>query len=96
MLKDYRDWLISELKLLGNASHHAYSFGQANMAQRAIERLDEVLATTLFVELSKTDAAVALARLSGVVGTETLHKALATAVAKAEVRLAPHEGEPQL
>lgn len=44
MLKDYRDWLESELKLLGNASHHAYSFGQANMAQRALERLEALTA----------------------------------------------------
>ncbi len=40
MLRDYRDWLESELKLLGNASHHAYAFGQANMAKRALERFD--------------------------------------------------------
>ena len=53
MLKDYRDWLESELKLLGNASHHAYSFGQANMAKRAIERLDEELARTLYVALDR-------------------------------------------
>ena len=53
MLKDYRDWLESELKLLGNASHHAYSFGQANMAKRAIERLDEELARTLYVPLGR-------------------------------------------
>jgi hypothetical protein len=44
MLSDYRAWLESELELLGNASHHAYAFGQANMAKRAIERLDEDLA----------------------------------------------------
>lgn len=56
MLKDYRDWLESELKLLGNASHHAYSFGQANMAKRAIERLDEELARTLYVPLDRTEA----------------------------------------
>ncbi len=56
MLKDYRDWLESELKLLGNASHHAYSFGQANMAKRAIERLDEETARTLFVPLARADA----------------------------------------
>ena len=43
MLSDYRNWLEAELKLLGNASHHAYSFGQANMAKRAIERLDQEL-----------------------------------------------------
>ncbi len=56
MLKDYRDWLESELKLLGNASHHAYSFGQANMAKRAIERLDEELARTLYVAFDKVHA----------------------------------------
>ena len=56
MLKDYRDWLESELKLLGNASHHAYSFGQANMAKRAIERLDAETAETLFVPLARGDA----------------------------------------
>ena len=56
MLKDYRDWLESELKLLGNASHHAYSFGQANMAKRAIERLDEELSRTLFVPLDRGEA----------------------------------------
>jgi hypothetical protein len=56
LLKDYRDWLVSELKLLGNASHHAYSFGQANMAKRAIERLDEELARTLFVPVERAEA----------------------------------------
>lgn len=56
MLKDYRDWLESELKLLGNASHHAYSFGQANMAKRAIERFDEELSHTLFVPLERGEA----------------------------------------
>jgi hypothetical protein len=56
LLKDYRDWLESELKLLGNASHHAYSFGQANMAKRAIERLDEELAKFLYVALDRGEA----------------------------------------
>jgi len=56
LLKDYRDWLESELKLLGNASHHAYSFGQANMAKRAIERLDEELARALYVPLERGEA----------------------------------------
>lgn len=56
MLKDYRDWLESELKLLGNASHHAYSFGQANMAKRAIERLDEELARAVYVPLDRAVA----------------------------------------
>jgi hypothetical protein len=56
LLKDYRDWLVSELKLLGNASHHAYSFGQANMAKRAVERLDEELARTLYVGIDRAEA----------------------------------------
>ena len=56
LLREYRDWLESELKLLGNASHHAYSLGQANMAKRAIEKLDEVRQRTLFVPF---DAAAA-------------------------------------
>jgi hypothetical protein len=56
LLKDYRDWLVSELKLLGNASHHAYSFGQANMAKRAVERLDEELARTLYVAVDRAEA----------------------------------------
>jgi hypothetical protein len=56
LLNDYRDWLESELKLLGNASHHAYSFGQANMAKRAIERLDAELAKTLYVPLDRAEA----------------------------------------
>lgn len=56
MLKDYRDWLESELKLLGNASHHAYSFGQANMAKRALERLDAELSGALAVLVPRATA----------------------------------------
>jgi hypothetical protein len=56
MLKEYRDWLESELKLLGNASHHAYSFGQANMAKRAIERLDALLAMQVVILLGDSKA----------------------------------------
>lgn len=57
MLDDYRSWLESELKLLGNASHHAYSYGQANMAKRAIERLDETLAGRTVLVLEAGEAA---------------------------------------
>jgi hypothetical protein len=63
LLADYRAWLESELKLLGNASHHAYSFGQANMAKRAIEQLDEELAKTFYVALDKATATEALTEL---------------------------------
>jgi hypothetical protein len=63
VLRDYRDWLRSELQLLGNASHHAYSFGQANMAQRAIEELDKELAQTLYVPIGKAEARRVLTEL---------------------------------
>ena len=63
MLSDYRTWLESELKLLGNASHHAYSFGQANMAKRAIDRLDEELQGKIPLLLERPEAAALLAAL---------------------------------
>jgi hypothetical protein len=63
LLRDYRDWLKSELLLLGNASHHAYSFGQANMAKRALDELDRELAQTLYVGLDKGAARHALTEL---------------------------------
>ena len=53
MLAEYRRWLESELKTLGNASHHAYSFGQANMAKRAIERFDAQTAGALLVGVDR-------------------------------------------
>ena len=56
MLRDYRDWLESELKLLGNASHHAYSFGQANMAKRALEKFDAERERTLYIGLDRIEA----------------------------------------
>ena len=56
MLADYRAWLESELKLLGNASHHAYSFGQANMAKRAIERFDKDRAGLLLIGVDRETA----------------------------------------
>lgn len=52
MVRDYRAWLQSELQLLGNASHHAYSLGQANMAKRAIERLDAEIDDMVVLELA--------------------------------------------
>jgi hypothetical protein len=51
MVRDYRAWLQSELQLLGNASNHAYSLGQANMAKRAIERLDAEIGDRVLLEL---------------------------------------------
>ena len=58
MLRDYRNWLESELTLLGNASHHAYAFGQANMAKRALERFDADCADALALEDATRPAAI--------------------------------------
>ncbi len=63
MLSDYRAWLASEYEILGNASHHAYSFGQANMAKRAFERLDNEFAGKTVVALPEATARGALAAL---------------------------------
>jgi hypothetical protein len=77
MLSDYRNWLESELKLLGNASHHAYSFGQANMAKRAIERLDNELAGKVELFLDRADAAAVLAALEAQAAAGDLPEPLA-------------------
>ncbi len=71
MLDDYRAWLESELALLGNASHHAYAFGQANMAQRAIAELDKTLAASRYVPISDQDARAALLALEQIAQTQT-------------------------
>lgn len=71
MLRDYRDWLESELKLLGNASHHAYSFGQANMAKRALERLDDELGKRVYVPLDRSEAMAALTALEMLLQQQT-------------------------
>ncbi|MGH7659626.1 MAG: hypothetical protein ACRENA_01740 [Vulcanimicrobiaceae bacterium] len=71
MLRDYRDWLDSELKLLGNASHHAYSFGQANMAKRALERLDDELGKRVYVPLDRGEAMTVLTALEMLLQQQT-------------------------
>jgi NAD(P)H-dependent FMN reductase len=78
MLSDFRAFLESELKLLGNASHHAYSFGQANMAKRALERLDAEVAEHVPLLLPIADAQAALAALEAEAAPDsTLDPALA-------------------
>ncbi len=71
MLSDYRSWLESELALLGNASHHAYAFGQANMAQRAIAELDKTLAEAVYVPIPDRDARAALLALELITESQT-------------------------
>ncbi|MEO6990647.1 MAG: hypothetical protein ABI346_07520 [Candidatus Baltobacteraceae bacterium] len=71
MLEAYRTWLESELKLLGNASHHAYSFGQANMAKRALERLDAELAGKLTVSFERAELDATLTALAGLEERQT-------------------------
>ncbi|MGZ3497933.1 MAG: hypothetical protein ACXVAK_10275 [Vulcanimicrobiaceae bacterium] len=83
MLRDYRDWLQSELQLLSNASHHAYAFGQANMAKRAIERLDEELGARVVLELERDTAD----RIGAALDTLALEGSLETALAELRGRL---------
>ncbi len=78
MLSDYRTWLESELKLLANASHHAYSFGQANMAKRAIERLDQELTGKVPLLLTPAEASAAAAVLTEIHAAAPLPPALET------------------
>jgi hypothetical protein len=90
LLTDYRAWLDSELKLLGNASHHAYSFGQANMAKRAIEQLDAELDKTFYVALDDVTVRGALTALEMQAqrdttlnpALESLREALRTSIAE--------------
>jgi len=77
MLTNYRNWLESELKLLGNASHNAYSFGQANMAKRAIERLDQDFGGKIVLAFERSEAAAALAALEALAAAGDLDASLA-------------------
>ncbi len=77
MLSDFRQWLESELKLLGNASHHAYSFGQANMAKRALERLDHELAGKVALVVDRADAAAIVSALEALEAAGNADRALA-------------------
>ena len=89
MLSDYRTWLDSELKLLGNASHHAYSFGQANMAKRAIERLDQELENKVALLLDRPAAANLLAALEARAAASELDAPLAALRVQLATALAP-------
>ena len=82
MLSDFRAFLESELKLLGNASHHAYSFGQANMAKRALERYDAEVADRVAVSLEKADVRAILAALDAIVGTNGAEETVLMRVAE--------------
>jgi len=65
MVVEYRNWLQSQLRLLGSADHEPYALGQAHMAQRALERYDrEVHGRTLVAfEPTRTDEILAALEL---------------------------------
>jgi hypothetical protein len=71
MLRDYRDWLESEIKLLGNNTHHAYASGQANMAQRALARFEADTGATLSIGISTVEARRALTAIDMLVQQTT-------------------------
>ena len=85
MLYDFRAWLESELKLLGNNAHHAYASGQANMAKRALDAFDAEVKKTVYVPLDAAAARNALLALTALGDAErpeltALHAAIAAAV----------------
>jgi hypothetical protein len=93
LLRDYRDWLKSELLILGNASHHAYSLGQANMAKRAIDEFDKELAGTLYVGVENGEARRALTELDLIAQRGTALPPALTALAES-MRAALDEAQP--
>lgn len=76
MVRDYRAWLQSELQLLGNAGKDAYSLGQANMAKRAIERLDAETDDWIVLELEPEEASAVTDALDMMAEAEALPDAL--------------------
>ncbi len=76
MVRDYHAWLQSELQLLGDAGHHAYSLGQANMAKRAIERLDAETDDRVILELEPEAASAIADALEMMAESEALPDAL--------------------
>lgn len=77
MVRDYRAWLQSELQLLGNnTAHHAYSLGQANMAKRAMERLDAELGDRVIFEIEPELAESITAALEQLAQVEALPEPL--------------------
>ncbi len=90
MLSDFRNWLEAELKLLGNASHHAYSFGQANMAKRALERLDKETTDRVPLLLERAEVANVLTALEMLLERDS---ALPPAFATLQERLRTALGE---
>ena len=84
MLNAYRQWLETEQKTLGNAAHHAYSFGQANMAKRAIEQLDHALEGSIVLDALPPQAArEALADLQALGAPTPALESLAEALRRA-------------
>jgi len=90
MLADYRRWLESELNTLGNASHHAYAFGQANMAKRALERFDKEAQGLLLSGVDAATARDAVASIDALLAEHpgAPHRALATVRAALAAALA--------
>ncbi len=78
MLTKFRAWLESELQLLSSASHHAYSFGQANMAKRALERLDQEGPHAITLSFERETIVAALTAFAMLEEQGTLAPALAT------------------
>jgi hypothetical protein len=76
MVRDYRAWLQSELQQLDNAGRDVYSQGQANMAKRAVERLDAETDDRVLLELEPESASAIADALEVMSEAEPLPDAL--------------------
>lgn len=76
MVRDYRAWLQSEMHSLLNAGDDPYSLGQANMAKRAIERLNSEINDSIIVEIESDSAAAMADALEMMAEAEALPDAL--------------------
>ena len=71
MLRDYWNWLESELKLSAGATENPYTLGQAHMAKRALERLEREIHGRLVVAIETTRADEVLTALEMLEERET-------------------------
>ncbi|HEV3152405.1 MAG TPA: hypothetical protein VGZ02_01225 [Candidatus Baltobacteraceae bacterium] len=75
MVRDYRAWLQSELRLASGSSE-AFARGQADMAQRAIDRFEREAGDDVLLELEPELAAAVKSELETLAQAESLPDSL--------------------
>ena len=75
MVRDYRAWLQSELRV-ASRSAEAFARGQADMAQRAIDRFEREVGDDVVLELEPELAAAVRSELETLAQAESLPDSL--------------------